>query len=162
MADTAPDVYTEFVKALLDAEATRRTALEDKGGAVITTSGTLVTLLFGLVAVVTGATTFTLPGASHGWLIAAIAFFVAASLIAILISIPLPYGQTELTAAMLASRWQQPPEQAQAAVSGVRLQALAAARRMNAIKARILIAATVCELVAVVMLGVAVLSILDG
>jgi hypothetical protein len=48
MADTAPDVYTEFVKALLDAEATRRTTLEDKGGAVISTSGTLVTLLFGL------------------------------------------------------------------------------------------------------------------
>lgn len=162
MADTAPDVYTEFVKLLLDAEATRRTALEDKGGAVITTSGTLVTLLFGLVAVVTGADTFTLPGASHGWLIAAIAFFVAASLTAILISVPLPYGQTDITAAMLAGWWGQQPAQAQAAVSGVRLQALAAARRMNAIKARILIAATLFELVAVVMLGVAVLSILNG
>jgi hypothetical protein len=62
---------------------------------------------------------------------------------------------------MLASWWNQVPEQAQAAVSGVRLQALAAARRMNVIKARILIVATVFELVAVVMLGVAVISILD-
>ncbi|HEX8303893.1 MAG TPA: hypothetical protein VF612_03370 [Jatrophihabitans sp.] len=161
MADTAPDVYTEFVKLLLEAEATRRTALEDKGGAVISTSGTLVTLLFGLVAVVTGADTFTLPGASHGWLIAAIVLFAVASLIAILISVPLPYGQTDITAAMLASWWSQPPAQAQAAVSGVRLQALAAARRMNAIKARILIAATLFELVAVAMLGVAVVFILD-
>jgi hypothetical protein len=161
MADTAPDVYTDFVKLLLEAEATRRTALEDKGGAVISTSGTLVTLLFGLVAVVTGADTFTLPGASHGWLIAAIVFFAVASLIAILISVPLPYGQTDITAAMLASWWNQPASQAQAAVSGVRLQALAAARRMNAIKARILIAATLFELVAVVMLGIAVVNILD-
>lgn len=159
MADTAPDIYTDYVKLLLDAEATRRTALEEKGGAVITTSGSLVTLLFGLVAVITSAKTFTLPGASHGWLVAAIVFFLAAALIAILISVPLPYGQTTITMANLASWWNQPPQQALAAISGVRLEALAAARRMNGIKARILIAAIVCELLAVAMLGVAVLRI---
>lgn len=157
----APEVYTDYVKLLLDAEATRRTALEDKGGGVITTSGTLVTLLFGLVAVVTGAETFTLPGASHGWLVAAIVFFIAASVIAILISIPMPYGQTIITVQELATWWDQKPEQAQAAVSGVRLEALAAARRMNLIKSQILTVAIICELVAVVMLGIAVVHILD-
>jgi hypothetical protein len=159
MADTAPGVYTDFVKGLLDAEAARRTALEQKGGTVITSSGALVTLLFGLVAVITSAKSFTLPGASHGWLVAAIALFIVASLVAILISVPLPYGQTVITSGQLATWWNQPPEQAQAAVSGVRLQALAAARRMNGIKARILIAATLAELLALVMLGIAVLRI---
>jgi hypothetical protein len=162
MAETAPDVYTEFVKGLVDAEAARRTALEAKGGAVIATSGTLVTLLFGLVAVITGADTFTLPGPSHGWLLAAIALFVIACFVAILVSIPLPYGETTVTVANLAAWWGQPVAQAQAAVSGVRLQALAAARRMNALKARILILATVVELLALVMLGIAVLRIVTA
>ena len=161
MADTAPAIYTDFVKVLLDAEATRRTALEQKGGAVITTAGSLVTLLFGLVAVITSAKTFTLPGTSHGWLVAAIVLFIAACLIAILISVPLPYGQTTITVAMLASWWNQPPEQAEAAISGARLQALAASRRMNGLKAQILIAAIACELLALVMLGVAVIRIVS-
>jgi hypothetical protein len=73
----------------------------------------------------------------------------------------LPYGQTDITVGQLASWWNQPPAQSLAAVSGVRLQALAAARRMNTMKAWILVAATVSELVAVVMLGIAVLRILD-
>ncbi|MBV9823659.1 MAG: hypothetical protein JO144_15615 [Actinobacteria bacterium] len=162
MADTAPDVYTDFVKLLLDAEAARRTALEQKGTGVITTSGSLVTLLFGLVAVITGANTFSLPGASHGWLVAAIAFFVLSAVLALLISVPLPYGQTDITVNQLASWWNQPPQQAQAAVSGVRLQALTAARRMNAMKAWILIGAVVCELVALIMLGIAVLRIIGS
>ncbi len=161
MADTAPALYTDFVKLLLDAEAARRTALEQKGGAVITSSGTLVTLLFGLVAVITSADTFTLPGPSHGWLVAAIVLFLAASLLALLISVPLPYGQTNVSAADLASWWTQPPEQAQAAISGVRLKALTAARMMNGIKARILIAAILCELLALTMLGVAVIRIVN-
>jgi hypothetical protein len=161
VADTTPEVYTDFVKLLLDAENTRRTTLEQKAGAVITTSGTLVTLLFGLVAVITGADTFTLPGPSHGWLVAAIVYFLAAAVLALLISVPLPYGQTDITATDLAGWWNQPPEQALAAVSGVRLQALAAARRMNRFKARTLVVATAFELVAVLMLGIAVLHILD-
>ena len=161
MADTTPEVYTDYVKGLLDAEATRRTALEDKGGGVITTSGALVTLLFGLVAVITGADSFKLPGASHGWLVAAIIFFIAASVIAILISIPLPYGQTFITIQDLVQWWDQLPKQAQAAISGARLEALAAARRMNLIKSQILTLAIICELVAVVMLGIAVLKIID-
>jgi len=161
MADTAPGIYTDYVKLLLDAESTRRTALEQKGSAVITTAGTLVTLLFGLVAVITSVDTFRLPGRAHGWLVAAIVFFVLACFIAILISIPLPYGETTITAAMLLSWWNQPPEQAQAAVSGVRLQALAAARRMNGMKARILIAAILSELLALVMLGMAVIRIIN-
>ncbi|HEX8092854.1 hypothetical protein [Jatrophihabitans sp.] len=159
--DTAPVIYTDYVKLLLDAEATRRTALENKGGTVISTSGSLVTLLFGLVAVITSADSFTLPGAAHGWLVAAIALFIAASVIAILVSVPLPYGETTITVDQLISWWNQPSEQARAAISGARLKALAAARRMNAIKARILLVGICCELLAVVMLGIAVFHILD-
>jgi hypothetical protein len=47
------EVYAELIEKLADTEAARKTNLEQKAGAVITTSGSLVTLLFGLVAVLT-------------------------------------------------------------------------------------------------------------
>src|SRR5215470_18460291 len=73
------NIYAAYIQSLLDHEQDRKTVLEAKASAVITTSGVLVTLLFGLVAVVTGAKTFKLPEASHGWLIAAILLFVVAT-----------------------------------------------------------------------------------
>src|SRR5260370_33042441 len=66
------DVYGAYIKSILDNELVRRTGLEARASTVVTTAGTLVTLLFGLVAVITGAAEVQLPGAAHGWLIAAV------------------------------------------------------------------------------------------
>ncbi|MDQ1494786.1 MAG: hypothetical protein QOG69_1269 [Actinomycetota bacterium] len=162
MADSTPEVYAAFVSTLLDAEARRRTALEQKGGAIIATAGTLSTLLFGLVAVVTSRDSFALPGASHGWLEAAIVLFVIACFLGILISVPLPYGETTVTAQNLKSWWNQQSSLALLAVSAARLQGLAAARRMNTVKAVILDLATGSLVAALVMLAVAVIQILNA
>jgi hypothetical protein len=62
------EVYAELIEKLADTEAARKTNLEQKAGAVITTSGSLVTLLFGLVAVLTTKQSYKLPSAAHGWL----------------------------------------------------------------------------------------------
>ena len=160
MPDDTPTLYAAFIKDLFDGEVARRTAIEGKAGNVISTSGTLVTLLFGLVAVVTGATNFRLPGHAHGWLFGAIIAFVVACILAILVSVPLPYGETELTKADLASSWGDPPNQTQAALSGVKLDALDRARQWNALKAWILMGAIAAEIVAVALLAVAVTVIL--
>ena len=73
------EVYADFIKSMLDAEDSRKSSLEQRGISIITTSGTLVTLLFGLTAAITGAKTFTFPAAARDWLTpAAIAFDVAA------------------------------------------------------------------------------------
>jgi hypothetical protein len=120
------EVYAELVDKLVDAEAARRTTLEQKASAVITTSGTLVTLLFGLVAVLT------------------------------------PYGETNLTVDELAGMWSDPIIQARAAVAGVRLQALETSRRRNTEKARMLIAAMGIEVVAVIVLAIAVAIMLNS
>lgn len=53
----------------------------------------------------------------------------------------------------LARWWFDPPPKAQAAVAGLRLRALIAARRMNTIKAWLLIAATAAEIAAVGLLA---------
>jgi hypothetical protein len=46
MPSTAPEVYTDLVKTLTDAEADaeRKTSIESKGTAIITTSSALVTI----------------------------------------------------------------------------------------------------------------------
>jgi hypothetical protein len=160
VANAGPDVYSDFVKTLIDAEAARKTSTESKGVAVITTSSALVTILFALVAVVTSRTTFKLPASAHGWLVAAIVAFVVAAATAILVSFPLPYGQTTLTIDDLRNWWNDDVGTAEAAVSGLRLRALTAARRMNAVKAGILCVASAAELAGLVLLTVAVVRII--
>jgi len=161
MTDSAPEAYSSFVAGLLDAEASRRTALEQKGAAIITTAGTLVTLLFGLVAVITGKTSFSLPGAAHGWLIAAVILFVIACFLGILTSVPVPYGQTEITKQQLLAWWNQQPPVALIAISALRLEALTAARRMNVVKATLVGVATAMLVAALAMLAVAIIAILN-
>jgi hypothetical protein len=159
---SGPDVYSDFVKALVDAEATRKTSIESKATGVITTSSALVTILFGLVAVITSRTTFRLPVSAHGWLVGAIAAFVVGAALAILVSFPLPYGQTTITVANLQAWWGDSANQAEAAVAGVRLRSLRAARSNNALKAAILSLASGAELIGLVLLAITVLKILSA
>ena len=156
------EIYTDFVKSLVDAEASRKSSIESKGISVITTSGTLVTLLFGLVAVVTSHSSFTLPVAAHGWLVAAVLAFVVAAALAILVSFPLPYGQTDLTVNLLRDWWGDSESVADAAVVQLRLDQLAAARRMNVLKVTVLCLASGAELVGLIMLTVAVIRIVGA
>ena len=162
MAASGPDVYSDFIKTLIDAESARKTSTESKGTAVITTSSALVTILFALVAVVASRTTFKLPASAHGWLVGAIVSFVLAAATAILVSFPLPYGQTNITLSDLRTWWGDTVDTAEAAVSGLRLRALTAARRMNAVKAGILAVACTAELVGLILLTVAVIRIITG
>lgn len=150
------DVYAEFVKRLADAEVARRGSLEQKAGAVITTSGTLVTLLFGLVAVITAGSTYSLPREAHCWLVGSLVLFVLAAVIALVVNIPRPYGQAELSKVQLTSSWSDTAEKAQAVVAGLHLKAVEKARHVNDVKAWMLVAAFAAEVVAVFLLAVAI------
>lgn len=162
MAIAGTDVYSDFVKSLIDAEAARKSSIEAKGVAVITTSSALVAILFGLVTAITSRTSFTLPTETHGWLLAAIIAFVLAAAGAILVSFPLPYGQTDITISDLRGWWGDSVSDAEAAVAGLRLRSLAAARRMNAIKAGMLCAASIAEFAGLVLLTVGVIQIVKA
>jgi hypothetical protein len=156
------DVYHDFVKALLDAEITRKTSLETRGIAVITTSGTLVTLLFGLVAVLTSSKTFAFPTQAHGWLTAALVFFVLAAGLGITSNnIPLPYGEEKITKKKLQEVWGDTVSDAQAMVTVTRLRRLKVARKRNSTKASIVVAAGASELLALGMLATALYYVLQ-
>lgn len=154
-------VYGAYIQSLLDHEQSRKSVLEAKAAAVITTSGALVTLLFGLVAVVTGATDFKLPEISRGWLIAAVVLFVIATGLGIITAnIPVPYGQAKFQADQLEQAWSQPASAARENVAKAQLELIPVAARKNNLKVKLVISATAAELLALGTLAVAVILIL--
>lgn len=60
-AERGSSIYAAYVNEQLAAQDSRKTSIEQRGIAVITTSGTLVSLLFGLVAVLTAADDYQYP-----------------------------------------------------------------------------------------------------
>lgn len=62
----------------------------------------------------------------------------------------------------LRNWWNDSVSDAAAAVAGVRLRAISAARRMNAVKAWLLFLAIGCEVLGLVMLTAAVIAISTG
>ena len=160
-ADGGGGVYGSYIKSLLDYEQVRKSSLETKASAVVATSGTLVTLLFGLVAVVTGAKNFLLPQAAHGWLGAAMLFFVAAAGIAIGANvIPVPYGEVTFSGDDLPSVWRNPAAVAAIQVATAQLQQIEKAKDKNDMKAKLVLVSGVSELLALVMLTIALLLII--
>jgi hypothetical protein len=156
---TAPDVYADYIKALIDAEMTRKSSLEQRGAGVVTTSGTLVTLLFGLVGVITAAKNFSLPVKSHGYLGAAIILFTIAVAIGIAANLPFLYKEAYPTAGQLARIWHYTESQAQAHIIATRLTILGSARRANGLKGLLVLIAGTVQLAALVLLVVEVLMI---
>src|ERR1700761_1725868 len=102
MPDTGPDIYGDYIKSLVDAEIGRKTSLEQRGAGVVTTSGTLVTLLFALIGVITAAKNFSLPTPAHGYLGAAVILFAIAVGVGLTANLPFFYRQAQPTASQLA------------------------------------------------------------
>ena len=81
--------YAKYMEAQLAREEERKKWFEARGVTVITTSGTLATLLLGLIAIATKSTqTFTLPDASKTPLGLALVAFAVAALLAIFTNVP--------------------------------------------------------------------------
>lgn len=160
MADDG-NVYAAYIQSLLDHEQDRKTVLEAKASAIITTSGALVTLLFGLVAVVTGAKNFKLPEAPRDWLIAAVLLFVVATGLGVATAnVPVPYGEASFKIDQLQQAWDQPTSAARANVAKAQLQLIPIAVGKNDLKAKLVFSGTLAELLALGTLAVAVILLL--
>ena len=155
------EVYADFIKSMLDAEDSRKSSLEQRGIGIITASGTLVTLLFGLTTAITGAKTFTFPAPARDWLTPAAILFVAAAAAAVAVNVPLFYGKIEVDRADLEPAWHDDAPDARAAVADMRLKRWHAAQGVNSVKAWILVVGAVLELAAVAMLTVGIIDIIQ-
>ena len=152
-------IYADYIKEQQEAQEARKVSLEQRGLAVITTSGALVTLLFGLTArTVRRASTFAIPDSSAALLVAALVFFVLAALLAIVTNLPRSYEGVTVDALRKAvqERWEDSEAVASEMVALTRLKTLASARSNNDLKGRALVAAMACEILAVALVGAAV------
>jgi hypothetical protein len=132
---------------------------------VITTSGTLVTLLFGLTAGLTAASGFKLPGGARLPLLLALIAFVIAAGFGIVTNMPLRYQEMTpqgLGKLVNARYWTAPPAVGELRVAQAQVAVLSAARTANDLKVSLLIAAISAELLAVAFLAWAVAVILWG
>ena len=154
--------YVAYLEQLSEEEDARKSSLEQRGIAVITTSGALATLLFGLVAVFTKAENFSLPSAASAALAVALVAFTVAAIAALLTNIPMAY-----VAPMIGDpekdfwpHWEKGAGDAMQRVAGTRLKVVKSAQDTNGRKARRLFVALCAEVMAVIAVAVAVAIIL--
>jgi hypothetical protein len=152
-------VFATFIKDVTLAQEARKSSIEQRGLAVITTSGTLVTLLFAIISLSTKARqTYQLPDSAHLPLLASLVLFSLAALGGLFTNLPASYVNvlpTELTKS-IDHFWNEDAWSASGRVSRTYVKFLETARERNGKKARILFFAVLLESLAMISLGVSV------
>jgi hypothetical protein len=152
--------YEELLEQELEDQTARKASLEQRGLAVITTAGAVVTLLFGLGALATKAhSTFSLPADARLPLAAALAVFFLAALFALATNLPMHYET--VTSEAIDARLRRNLEADDVAstrrrLALTRVKELRDAKTKNTRKARLLFAAMCCEVVGVALVAMAV------
>ncbi len=155
--------YGELLKDELEAQEKRKASFEQRGLAVITTSGTLVTLLFALAALSTKENdTFVLPANARTWLSAGLTLFVLAAILAVLTNVPLRYQA--VTADGVKKRLNESPvrdaTEAAKDIALTRVKVLRDAKRKNGLKGLVLVCAMILEVAATFCVARAIAIIL--
>ena len=140
-----------------EAPADQLASLEQRGLAIVGTAGGLVTLLFGLTALTLERDAVTLPTSARALLVVALFLFVAAGLAALVTNIPMSYEgvTTEALRGAVANRWDDTSAEAVRMTSLTRITVLESAKRKNNLKAVALFVGMVLEIVAVALVGAA-------
>lgn len=160
--ETAGPDYGELIREQLAEERVRKASLEQRGVTVITTSGVLVSLLFGLAAVVTESKTFQVPDAARYLLVLALVLFVGAAASGIVLNSPRKYVEAhpdDLERLLRRDVWDASGSLGGRRSAEARVKILRKARTINDGKAKWLLRAVFLEVAAVaaVAIGVAVI-----
>lgn len=161
----AGSVYGKVLDDQVAKETARQQGIEQKGLAVITTSGVLVTLMFGLGALTTSAKQFVLPAVGTPWLVASVLLFLAAAVLAILTNWPGGYqalDQRSLLRMTGLVSWNGPADDASRRIAQANAQIVVIARVTNTRKALLLSTSIAFEVVALVALAGAILIALGA
>jgi hypothetical protein len=164
MADRGSTVYLDFISGLLASEESRKSSLETRGIAVITTSGALISLLLGLIAAIKGTKSFTLPVSAHApFLIGGVLFGIAAAF-GIVANVPFFYKSVNPTSleSATADLWHDTPEEAELMVASSQIGIYASARRANSLKAIFVLTGLTAEVSALIPIVIAVVDVLQA
>jgi hypothetical protein len=156
--------YSAFLKDLVEAEEKRNTGMETRGLAVVTSSGTLVTLLLGLAALVTRVQQAKLPGLALGAAAVAAALLVASAVCAGLANAPWRgWGlKPECLRDELWERWDHASDNPVAKIAATRLRMWAETHQLTQRKAKLVFTAAMLQGAGALALTVAVISILGS
>ena len=155
--------YADLIKAELDEEQATVGDFRSRSLTIVTTSGSLVTLLSGLIAVAAGGSkTWTLPSGAHAPLAIALVFFVGAALLALWIHFPrdVQRATPEALEALLSA--DDSNDVAIEAIAGLRLTTLKSIRSLNRERAWFLLLAIAAEIVAIAATGLTAWKIIES
>ncbi len=161
--DTAGPVYSEMISDARREESDRKTSLEQRGGFVISTSGALVTLLIGVLAVANRPEGAQIPAPAREHLSWAMFAFAGAAVLAVFTNLPLLYGGADpdiLRERVQLEMWQGRRDVAARRVAEMWVTAIESAQRQNGRKGWALFAGFLLEVAAVALLAWTVSDIL--
>jgi hypothetical protein len=162
--DDQGKTFAEFVRRELEVERERRKASDARGVAVVSTAGSLTTLLAAVGAFVSARTGFRLPGSAVGPLILTLGSFVIAAVCGIMATRLTPYAVTPAVTLteMLTTRWRTDEVDARNFTAVQDVKTIETLRDGNNEKSWWLLAALVALVVGLLALSVAVYLILSA
>jgi hypothetical protein len=154
--------YAEFTQEQLTAEETRRTSLEQRGLAVITSTGVLATLAFGALALVKQRDATPIPEPGGYLLVGGAVVFLLAAVLALVTNAPLRHRAIDPSSMVRSMRehWADDEPTARARVTATRTRLLATTRSANDLKALVLLAAMTAEVLGTALVGATVCVVL--
>lgn len=156
-------VFTDFAEKELRAERDRRDVLDGRGSAVLSTSSTLVTIMVALGAFASGSSGFGIAPASWVLFLLALIAFLFAGLFGLLAQRLIPYQKTRADQLRRwrksDSAWHETANLARRAVTEANITTIDTLRVGNDRKAKTVAVAHTCQLVGLVILTGAIISI---
>lgn len=165
LADVKGSSYGPTIKAQLDEERARKSSLEARGIGIVTSSGVLATLLFGLVTFTRGNVNqphLNIGQLATDALIVGVALFALAALMGLAANLPRDYEEAsiqKLKERVEKTEWEtQDPVEAARYDAVLNVQVLDSARKVNGSKANLVFIGLAAESFAAVAVAVAVVA----
>jgi hypothetical protein len=161
--EIAGPAVMDVVRDQLAQERAIKSSLEARAGGVITSSGTLVTLLLAIIGLVSGPGGVHLAATAKALIVGSLVGFLAAAVLAMLAVRPRAYSgmdRADLKAISTEGAWKAPSTYAGPRIAGALVSLIDRSRDMNRIKAAQLGWAIRAEVGAIVFLGGAVAAVL--
>ncbi|WP_157017578.1 hypothetical protein [Cryptosporangium arvum] len=148
----------------LSSEETRKLSLEQRGLAVITSSGVLATLAFGALALAKRGDSVRLPGAAAPLIVGGASALLLAAVLALVTNLPMrhPAAAPAAMLQMMRDRWSDDESRARARVTATRAGLLVGLRRANHRRSMFLLAGLTSEVAGAAALAGAVCVVLLG
>lgn len=160
---SAGDAYGPLILEQLTEERARKSSIEQRGLALVSTSAALVTALLALAGLITKRSDFHLTVAAEITLSSAALLLVGGAAAAVLTNAPRGYDEVSdphLTEMTLEGPWYKDAGEAARLVANLRREVVASARSQNQRKAKWLLAAIALEVAATMCVAATAIDIL--